>query len=73
MATLRFHHTLYSKVALEEAIQVFGEFGELKLEQDMPYYQVELSAAEADDEAELVGEFQNYALALTIEEKRAGE
>ena len=70
MTQLRFHHDVYSTVALDEAIEVFKDHGELTRSEKLPYYEVEVSAPEGTDEAELAGEFGNYVLALTVEEKR---
>lgn len=72
MAVLRFHYDVYSKNAIEAAIEAFGEVASSELKDAAPYFEVELSPKEDADEAELIGEFGNYVLASTIDEKRAG-
>ncbi|RMG11516.1 MAG: hypothetical protein D6729_17895 [Deltaproteobacteria bacterium] len=73
MADLRLHHLVYSGRALEEASQAFAEVAEVEVRQQMPYFEVTLRAREADTDPEaLRGEFANYVLALTIEERRGG-
>ena len=73
MHSVRLHHQLYSAEAIERTIAVFNDVGTFELRHDMPYYEVSLTGEEADQEGTLAGEFANYALAETIEEKRAGE
>jgi hypothetical protein len=70
---LRFHHELYSLWALERTVAAFAEAGQVQLHQEMPYYRATVSGETLEVEAELAGELANYALALTVEEKRAGE
>ncbi len=70
MATLRFHQNLYSAGAIEAAMKVFGDHGTFDLQTREPYFELSVEAAEPADEDALLGELSNYALALTIEEKR---
>jgi hypothetical protein len=71
--SLRFHHEIYSAQALEATVEVFGEVADIESTQKMPYFEVALTAKDDADEDEVAGEFGNYALALTIEEKRGGQ
>jgi len=72
MARLKFHREAYSKAALDEASEVFAEHASIETTESAPYLEVELEPKEGVEAAELEGEFMNYVLALTIEEKRAG-
>ena len=73
MRTLRFHQNLYSAVALDRSIEAFAEVANFERHERSPYYEVEITAADDADESEIVSELGNYVLALTIEERRAGE
>ncbi len=73
MRHLRFHHQAYSAAALETTAEVFDEVAEIASTQKMPYFEIALTAKDDADEDEVAGEFGNYALALTIEEKRGGQ
>ena len=68
-----FHHELYSLRALERTVEVFSGCGKVELGQEMPYYRATVTGDSTETEAELAGELANYALALTVEEKRAHE
>jgi hypothetical protein len=70
---LLLHHELYSLRALERTVAAFAEAGDVQLGHEMPYYRATVSGATPEVEEELAGELANYALALTVEEKRAGE
>ncbi len=72
MRTLRFHHDLYSARAIEEACESFENHAKITVRQELPYFELELTALGSADEAVLAGEFGNFALALTAEEKRGG-
>jgi hypothetical protein len=66
----RFHHEIYSLRALERCLEVFGGVARLELAQELPHYRITVEGADPGVEAEVAGELSNYALALTIEEKR---
>lgn len=71
MRTLRLHQDLYSARAIEESCEVFEAHARVDRREERPYFQLEISAIAADtDEPALAGELANYALALTVEEKR---
>ena len=73
MQSVRLHCELYSAEAIERSMTVFAGVATLELRQDMPYFEVVLNSQDPDAEPGIAGEFANYALALTVEEKRAGE
>jgi len=68
---LAFHHLLYSGRAIEESMQVFAEHAQIVREERMPYFELEVTAPDGDEQA-VTGELANYILALTIEERRSG-
>ena len=72
MQKLRLHCELYSAEAIAQSMAVFADVAELELRQDMPYFEVELESQDPDAEQGILGELGNYALAMTVEEKRAG-
>ena len=73
MADLKLHHEVYSGRAVEEAANAFAEAAEVEVHQKMPYFEVSLRPKDEEtDLSELRGEFANYVLALTIEERRGG-
>ena len=70
MRELLLHHELYSLPALQKTLEVFDGVGRVKLHQQLPHYRVEIAAETSEREAEVAGELGNYALALTVEERR---
>ena len=70
MRELRLHHELYSLPAVQKTLKVFSGAGRVELHQEMPHYRVEIVGETREREAELAGELGNYALALTVEERR---
>ncbi len=73
MNVLQLHQALYSREATDKAIVLFSEAARIVLEETAPYYRLEITAQDTeDDEEAITAEFANYVLALTVEEKRAG-
>ena len=70
MRELLLHHELYSLPALQKTVEVFAGVGRVELHHELPHYRVEIVGEAGEREAELAGEFGNYALALTVEERR---
>ena len=73
MQKVRLHCELYSVSAIERSMAVFADVASVELRQIMPYYEVEIRSEDSEAEQAVSGEFANHALALTVEEKRAGE
>ena len=72
MQTLKFHKTLYSDAAIQEAMDTYRAFGQVVLTEQEPYALVEVKATADDlDEAQLAGELANFALARSIEQRRS--
>ena len=69
---MRFHYELYSSKAIETACEIFHECGTFSREEDAPYYMISVVPSADEDPDEIVREFTNYVLGLTIEERRAG-
>ena len=71
--TLRFHYGLYSGQAVEQTCAAFGVCADVEFSQEEPHYIVALtSPKDGADLNEIADEFGNFALGLTIEERRAG-
>ncbi len=72
MASLLFHKALYDRVALEQTVAAFQDYGRVGLHasSEDDYLRVDLECSDPADNEELEGAFANYALALSVE--RAG-
>ena len=70
MKELSFDRTLYAGESVDEATKVFADYATFELEETDGAWVVKLSGEEGDDYEtlrELVGEFQNYVLGLTVQ------
>lgn len=64
---IRFHKSLYPKKALEEAIEAFRDTVNAVLSKEGDYWSVFLETTEPGTTSdEVLGEFQNYVLGVTI-------
>ena len=72
MKILRFHEELYSAEALDRAVAVFEGHASVERKQEKPYAIAVLSARASESEDRLAGEFANWVLALTAEQRLAG-
>jgi hypothetical protein len=68
---MRLHCELYSAPALASAIQVFEGYASVTMRKDEQYFLVTVSADSETVEDRVAAELSNYALALTIEERRS--
>jgi hypothetical protein len=66
---LRFHRTIYSGNAVDEAVKRFGPYAEFTLREDPDHWVVQLTAPTAEREARVAGELSNYALGTTIKNR----
>ena len=66
MTELRFHREVYRGTAIDEAMNVFARFCTFERSEEPAHWVVRLSAKSAAREREIVGEFANFALGLTI-------
>ena len=63
MKTLRFHRSIYVPAAVSEAIAVFAEHGDLRVDDsNADHIVVQLVASDPSQEDALGGTFANYAL-----------
>jgi len=68
--TLRFHQLVYTRAAIAASAAAFEGHAQVSVTEQDPYHEVELEVADPEATDELLGEFANYVLALTVEEKR---
>lgn len=63
MKTMRFHRSIYVPAALSEAVAVFAEHGDLRVDESSPdHILVQIRASEHGQEDALAGMFANYVL-----------
>ena len=67
MTTLRFHRSLYSGAAVDEAVKGFASFAEFELLEEPDHWVVKLTAADAARERRVAGELGNWALGLSVQ------
>ena len=62
MKTIRFHRSIYVPAAVSEAVAVFAEHGDLRVDDSNPdHVIVHLVALDLSQEDALAGTFANYA------------
>lgn len=71
MTELRFHRDVYRGESIDEAIKVFLRFGTFETFEEPEHWVVRVSAKSPARERQLAGELGNYALGLTLRERRA--
>ena len=65
--TLRFHRSMYVATAIAEAVAVFADHGQVRLDDsDAAYIIVRLDALELGQDDALAGAFGNYALGASV-------
>lgn len=70
MKELAFDRNLYAGESVDEATKVFADYASFELQETDTAWVVKVSGEEDDDDEtlrELVGEFQNYVLGLTVQ------
>jgi hypothetical protein len=70
VTTLRLHRELYARHAVDEAIRVFAPHATLERRDDASHWTVQITAATPERERRVAGELGNYALGLTVQERR---
>ena len=66
-----FDKTLYKLAALEEAIELYGDFATMDLDRSGETWTVKFSDVDGDFEPEVIAsEFANYVLAGTVQRSR---
>ncbi len=80
MTLLRFHRTVYSGKALDEAVKRFAAFAAFELSEEPDHWVVQLTGLgpptqvgvgrdDAARERQVAGELGNYALGLTVQKR----
>jgi hypothetical protein len=67
---LRFHKRVYAGTAVDEAVKVFGPYATFALREEPEHWIVALTAADPKRERRVAGELGNYALGLTVRDRR---
>ncbi len=70
MTEVRFHRELYEGTSVDEAVKVFGRFGTFEMVEDPAYWVVKVTCKTETRERQVQRELANYALGLTIKERR---
>ncbi|HEY6463952.1 MAG TPA: HxsD-like protein [Polyangiaceae bacterium] len=70
MTSLRLHRDLYAASAVDRAVGVYAPHAALARREDAPYWVVEISAKSPERERRVAGELGNYALGLTVKERK---
>ncbi|MEB2286391.1 MAG: hypothetical protein B6D46_04035 [Polyangiaceae bacterium UTPRO1] len=70
--TIRFHRTLYSEEAIEEAAAAFAGLASFSIRADGEHHVVDVSAIARDVDGDVVAEFCNFALANSARGHRSG-
>lgn len=67
---LRFHRELYRGESVDSAIKTYDRFATIEREEQPDYWVVRVSAADPTRERKVADELGNYALGLTIQERK---
>ncbi len=67
MTELRFHREVYSGEAVDEAAKTWSRFAEFSLRETDEHWVVELTPKHEAAARQIVGEFTNYVLGLTVD------
>ena len=73
MNSLKLHSDLYSADAVAQAVSVYADYASVTVRQVAPYFEVDVTCDVETREPRVAAELANYALAITIEERRAPE
>lgn len=69
---LRFHRDVYAGTSVDEAVKLYGKYARFELAEEARHWVVRLTAKSAERERQVAGELANYALGLTIKQRRDG-
>jgi len=72
MTRLSFDKSLYQGPCVDEAVKVYGRFATFELTEAPQAWVVAVSAADPAREQKICRELSNYALGLTITQRKAG-
>lgn len=68
---LRLHRELYRGESVDEAVKLYARFASFELVEEPTHWLVKLRAKSPARERQIAGELANYALGLTIKQRRA--
>ena len=67
MKTIRFHRSIYAPAALSEAVAVFAQHGDLRVDDSGPdHFIVHVRATDQSQEDALAGTFANYVFGASV-------
>lgn len=67
MKELRFDREVYSGEAVDQAVKTWSKFADFELRENDQAWIVELTPKHAAAAAQIIGEFCNYVLGLTVD------
>jgi hypothetical protein len=70
MTRLEFHRELYDGTAVDEAVRLYSPYGAFELKQEPSRLVVEVTCPTPKKERKVSLELANYALGLTIRERK---
>ena len=70
MSALRLCRKLYTRAALDETVEAFGDLASIALTIEGAYYRIAFDEVDPDVAPVIDREFANYALAATIDGNR---
>ncbi|MCA9681467.1 MAG: HxsD-like protein [Myxococcales bacterium] len=72
MKELRFSREVYAGEAVDQAVKTWSRFADFELSQTDEHWIVKLTPKHADAARQIIGEFGNYVLGLTVDRGGAG-
>ena len=72
MPSLQLHPSIYDRDAVEQTVLAFKDYGTYEIHQstESDHLKVDIEPTDPADTNELLGRFANYALSLSIAQKR---
>ncbi|MBZ0116175.1 MAG: HxsD-like protein [Sandaracinaceae bacterium] len=70
MRQLRLHREIYRGEAVDEAVKVYGKYATFDLKEEQAHWLVEITSSSPARERRIADELANYALGLTIRDRR---
>jgi len=71
MTELRLHRDLYLGPSVDEAVKVYQRFGTFEMVEEPAHWTVKITCKTEVRERQISRELANYALGLTVREKKA--
>jgi hypothetical protein len=71
MTELRLHRDLYLGPSIDEAVKTFERFGSFELLEEKQHWVVKISCKTEARERQIFKELANFALGLTVKERKA--